>query len=129
MKSPSPQTVDLLAKELPPPPTLEVRRSSMASEEWNNMRKESPIADALTILGGRPALDRIVPSFVAAAEGKSLVVGEFPSPLPPCFQLCTDFRCSPLACGPGTMASAVRYEVTKLIAAYPVSLEIALFEC
>ncbi|GAA5847054.1 hypothetical protein JCM5353_000106 [Sporobolomyces roseus] len=107
MKTPSPQTVDLLAKELPPPPTLEVRRSSMASEEWNNMRKESPIADALNILGGRPALDRIVPSFVAAAEGKSLVV----------------------ACGPGSMASAVRYEVTKLIAAYPVSLEIALFEC
>lgn len=77
MKTPSPQAVDLLAKELPPPPTLEVRRSSMASEEWNNMRKESPIADALNILGGRPALDRIVPSFVAAAEGKSLVVGEF----------------------------------------------------
>ncbi|GAA5946346.1 hypothetical protein JCM3765_000207 [Sporobolomyces pararoseus] len=107
MSAPSPQTVDLLVKELPPPPHLEQRRSSMASEEWNNLSKESPIADALNIIGGRPSIDRIVPRFVANAEGKSLVV----------------------ACGPGSMAAAVRYEVTKLIATYPVSLEIALFEC
>lgn len=76
MAAPSPQTVDLLVKELPPPPHLEQRRSSMASEEWNNLSKESPIADALNILGGRPAIDRIVPHFVANAEGKSLVVGK-----------------------------------------------------
>ncbi|GAA6062121.1 hypothetical protein JCM10212_000875 [Sporobolomyces blumeae] len=107
MAAPSPQTVDLLVKELPPPPHLEQRRASMASEEWDELSKESPIADALSILGGRPALDKIVPRFVAAAEGKSLVV----------------------ACGPSSMAAAVRYEVTKLISTYPVSLEIALFEC
>lgn len=76
MAAPSPQTVDLLVKELPPPPHLEQRRSSMASEEWNNLSKESPIADALNIIGGRPAIDRIVPRFVANAEGKSLVVGQ-----------------------------------------------------
>ena len=75
MSAPSPQTVDLLVKEIPPPPHLEQRRSSMASEEWNNLSKESPIADALNIIGGRPSIDRIVPRFVANAEGKSLVVG------------------------------------------------------
>lgn len=50
----------------------------MASEEWNALSKESPIVDALNIIGGRPALDRIVPRFVAGAEGKSLVVGQSP---------------------------------------------------
>ncbi|BGP34443.1 ferric-chelate reductase [Rhodotorula toruloides] len=106
MQAPSPQTVDLLYKELPQPPrpTLEQRRASVASmNSWH----ESPIVDALTILPGRPRIDHIVPRFVANAQGKTLVV----------------------TCGPTAMAQAVRWEVTKLFSAYPVSLEIALFEC
>lgn len=106
MQTPSPQTVDLLYKELPQPPrpTLEQRRASVAS---TNSWHESPIVDALTILPGRPQLDHVVPRFVASAQGETLVV----------------------TCGPTPMAQAVRWEVTKLFSAYPVSLEVALFEC
>ncbi|GAA5896682.1 hypothetical protein JCM8208_004265 [Rhodotorula glutinis] len=104
MAAPSPETVDLMTKELPPPPTLQQRRASYASI---NSYAESPIADALTILPGRPHIDVIVPRWIANAQGKSLVV----------------------ACGPTPMAQAVRLETTKYISVYPVSLEIALFEC
>ncbi|GAA6007228.1 hypothetical protein JCM10207_001553 [Rhodosporidiobolus poonsookiae] len=108
MAAPSPQTVDLMVKELPAPPTLETRRHSrLPAEEWDQLKTESPIADALVIIGGRPPLEALVPRFIANAEGKTLVV----------------------ACGPAPMASAVRWEVTKLISVYDVELEIALFEC
>ncbi|BGP42478.1 ferric-chelate reductase [Rhodotorula kratochvilovae] len=104
MAAPSPETVDLMTKELPAPPTLEQRRASFMSTD---SYAESPIADALTILPGRPAIDSLVPRWIANAHGKSLVV----------------------ACGPTPMAQAVRLETTKYISVYPVSLEIALFEC
>ncbi|GJN93475.1 hypothetical protein Rhopal_006532-T1 [Rhodotorula paludigena] len=104
MGAPSPETVDLMTKELPPPPTLEQRRASvMSTDSW----RESPIADALTILPGRPPIDLIVPRWINNSQGKTLVV----------------------ACGPTPMAQAVRYETTKYISVQPVSLEIALFEC
>ncbi|GAA6058332.1 hypothetical protein JCM3770_001972 [Rhodotorula araucariae] len=104
MATPSPETVDLMTKELPAPPTLEQRRASFMSTD---SYAESPIADALTILPGRPAIDLLVPRWIANAQGKSLVV----------------------ACGPTPMAQAVRLETTKYISVYPVSLEVALFEC
>ncbi|GAA5991533.1 hypothetical protein JCM11641_000197 [Rhodosporidiobolus odoratus] len=108
MQAPSPQTVDLMAKELPAPPHLAARRHSrMPEEEWDQLKTESPIADALVIVGGRPRIDHIVPTFISNADGKSLVV----------------------ACGPGPMSQAVRWEVTKLLSVYDVELEIALFEC
>ena len=72
MAAPSPETVDLMTKELPPPPTLQQRRASVMSV---NSYAESPIADALTILPGRPHIDVIVPRWIANAQGKSLVVG------------------------------------------------------
>ncbi|BGP13382.1 ferric-chelate reductase [Rhodosporidiobolus nylandii] len=107
MQAPSPQTVDLMCKELPAPPHLETRRNSrMPEEEWNQLKTESPIADALVIIGGRPPLSDLVPRFIANAEGKVLVV----------------------ACGPAPMAESTRWECTKLISVYDVTLEIALFE-
>ncbi|GAA5825973.1 hypothetical protein JCM11251_000072 [Rhodosporidiobolus azoricus] len=108
MAAPSPETVDLMTKELPAPPHLDTRRhSQMPAEEWDQMEKESPVADALTIIGGRPPLEALVPKFIANADGKTLVV----------------------VCGPAPMANSVRWEVTKLFSAYPCQLEVALFEC
>lgn len=125
MSTPSPEAVDLMTKELPPPPTLQVRRASVMSV---NSYAESPIADALTILPGRPAIDVIVPRWIANAQGKSLVVGASSRFLSRAgsVQLLT---LSSSACGPTPMAQAVRLETTKYISVYPVSLEIALFEC
>ncbi|GAA5876800.1 hypothetical protein JCM8547_003169 [Rhodosporidiobolus lusitaniae] len=108
MAAPSPETVDLMVKELPAPPHLDTRRhSGMPAEDWETLGKESPIADALTIVGGRPPIEALVPCFIANSSGKTLVV----------------------VCGPAPMANAVRWEVTKLLSCYPVSMDVALFEC
>lgn len=64
-------------------------------------------AESLTIIAGRPPLQALVPSFVSGSSGRTLVI----------------------ACGPAPMTQTVRTEVNKLITEYPVSLDIALFEC
>ncbi|SCV70272.1 BQ2448_1666 [Microbotryum intermedium] len=81
--------------------------AAVMSPELDQLMETSPMADALTVSAGRPYWPGLLPSFVGGAEGKSLVV----------------------ACGPGTMGQEVRWEVSKLAREYPVSLDVALFEC
>ncbi|SGY15059.1 BQ5605_C013g07228 [Microbotryum silenes-dioicae] len=103
---------------LPPPLTALIARTgiistsaaaaaAVTSPELDELMETSPMADALTVSAGRPYWPGLLPSFVGGAEGKSLVV----------------------ACGPGTMGQEVRWEVSKLAREYPVSLDVALFEC
>ena len=104
-----------LAKALPPTPE-KGRKTLFApdaatlvggSDDDLSHLTQGQAADSLTIIAGRPPLQALVPAFVSGSSGRTLVI----------------------ACGPGPMAQTVRTEVNKLIVDYPVSLDIALFEC
>lgn len=109
-------TYQPLRKELPPTP--EKSRSTLfpsdaatliggSTEEDLTHLAKADAGEALTIIAGRPPLQALIPSFVTASCGRTLVT----------------------ACGPGPMAQTVRQEVTKLTKDYPVDLDVALFEC
>lgn len=68
--------IESSAKDLPSTPRMEELNDENTAEDLDQLMNVSPMADALTIIGGRPHISGLVPAFVAGAEGKSLVVGE-----------------------------------------------------